>query len=69
DYTILSTFSIYSNIIKYQEENRRIYYIYKDRKYLSLNNKQENNYLNLQYYLFILIFRDKLYIYSISTVK
>ncbi|KAL6405764.1 methyltransferase domain-containing protein [Ilyonectria robusta] len=50
-HTVSSTSSIRSSIIKYREENGRTYHAYKDGKYLSPNDEQENDRLDLQHHL------------------
>ncbi|KAH6871398.1 S-adenosyl-L-methionine-dependent methyltransferase [Thelonectria olida] len=56
-----ATFSIRSRILKYREENGRTYHAYKDGKYLTPNDEQESHRLDLQHYLFLLTFGNKLY--------
>ncbi|KAH7146624.1 S-adenosyl-L-methionine-dependent methyltransferase, partial [Dactylonectria estremocensis] len=54
-----STASVTSSILNYQIENRRICYIYKDRKYYMPNDETENSRLDLQHNLFLLTFDNK----------
>lgn len=55
-----STASITSSILKYREENGRTYHAYKDGKYMIPNDDREQERLDLQHYLFLITFQDKL---------
>ncbi|EXL64771.1 hypothetical protein FOPG_18975 [Fusarium oxysporum f. sp. conglutinans race 2 54008] len=60
DETTSSTASLRSSILDYRHENGRTYHRFKDGKYNLPNDERENERLDLQHYLFLLTFDNKL---------
>ncbi|KAI8411490.1 hypothetical protein FOFC_08084 [Fusarium oxysporum] len=60
DETTSSTASLRSSILDYRHENGRTYHRFKDGKYNLPNDERENERLDLQHYLFLRTFDNKL---------